>query len=68
MRATPITSAPERADDVYLRRGELKPRITYERQLAGFVWVSAQAGLRYNYRFDAFRQPEPRWLEPRSVQ
>ncbi|MBC8082116.1 MAG: hypothetical protein H7Z21_02790 [Hymenobacter sp.] len=41
--------------DVYLRRGELKPRITYERQLSGFVWVSAQAGLRYNYRNDAFR-------------
>ncbi|HEX8507361.1 MAG TPA: DUF6268 family outer membrane beta-barrel protein [Hymenobacter sp.] len=43
------------ADEVYLRRGELKPRITYERQLSGFVWVSAQAGLRYNYRNDAFR-------------
>ncbi|GAA3998095.1 hypothetical protein GCM10022408_06040 [Hymenobacter fastidiosus] len=45
--------------DVYLRRGELKPRITYERQLAGFVWVSAQAGLRYNYRNDAFRNQDP---------
>lgn len=45
--------------EVYLRRGELKPRITYERQLAGFVWVSAQAGLRYNYRNDAFRNQDP---------
>ncbi|SFQ28256.1 DUF6268 family outer membrane beta-barrel protein [Hymenobacter arizonensis] len=43
------------ADEVYLRRGELKPRFTYERQLSGFVWLSAQAGLRYNYRNDAFR-------------
>ncbi|HEX8350995.1 MAG TPA: hypothetical protein VF598_13610 [Hymenobacter sp.] len=46
-------------DDVYLRRGELKPRLTYERQLVGFVWVSAQAGLRYNYRNDAFRNQNP---------
>jgi hypothetical protein len=42
-------------DEVYLRRGELKPRFTYERQLSGFIWLSAQAGLRYNYRNDAFR-------------
>ncbi|GAA3919470.1 DUF6268 family outer membrane beta-barrel protein [Hymenobacter algoricola] len=45
--------------DVYLRRGELKPRVTYERKLAGFVWLSAQAGLRYNYRNDAFRDQNP---------
>ncbi|MGY2132148.1 DUF6268 family outer membrane beta-barrel protein [Hymenobacter sp. HD11105] len=45
--------------DLYLRRGELKPRVTYERQLAGFVWVSAQAGLRYNWRFDAFANQNP---------
>ena len=43
---------------MYLRRGELKPRITYERKLAGFVWVSAQAGFRYNYRNDAFRNQD----------
>ncbi|WP_231590778.1 DUF6268 family outer membrane beta-barrel protein [Hymenobacter terrenus] len=47
------------ADDVYLRRGELKPRFTYEQQLTGFIWVSAQAGLRYNYRNDAFRNQNP---------
>jgi hypothetical protein len=46
-------------EDVYLRRGELKPRLTYERQLVGFVWLSAQAGLRYNYRNDAFRDQNP---------
>ncbi|GAA4047869.1 hypothetical protein GCM10022409_37750 [Hymenobacter glaciei] len=45
--------------DVYLRRGELKPRFTYEQRLAGFVWVSAQAGLRYNYRNDAFHHQNP---------
>ncbi|RSK48478.1 DUF6268 family outer membrane beta-barrel protein [Hymenobacter rigui] len=45
--------------DVYLRRGELKPRITYERQLAGFIWLSGQVGYRYNYRFDAFNNQNP---------
>ena len=45
--------------ELYLRRGELKPRLTYERQLSGFVWLSAQAGLRYNYRNDAFRNQDP---------
>lgn len=38
---------------VALRRGELKPRITYERQITGFMWLSAQAGMRLNWRFDA---------------
>lgn len=45
--------------DVFLRRGELKPRINYQRQLAGFVWVSAQAGLRYNWRFNGFSSQNP---------
>lgn len=46
-------------DDVYLRRGELKPRLTFERRLTGFVWIGAQAGFRYNYRNDAFRDQNP---------
>ncbi|AII51213.1 DUF6268 family outer membrane beta-barrel protein [Hymenobacter sp. APR13] len=50
---------PVNGQDVYLRRGELKPRITYERQLTGFIWLSAQAGFRYNYRFDAFSKQNP---------
>jgi len=45
--------------DVYVRRGELKPRLTFERQVSGFVWVSAQAGFRYNYRNDVFRNQNP---------
>ncbi|MDZ7899053.1 MAG: hypothetical protein U5N85_13650 [Arcicella sp.] len=47
------------AADVYIRRGELKPRITFETKLMGFIWLSAQAGLRYNYRFDAFSTQNP---------
>jgi hypothetical protein len=45
--------------NAYLRRGELKPRVTYERKLAGFVWLSAQVGWRYNWRFDVFRTQNP---------
>ena len=45
--------------DLFVRRGELKPRITYERKLSGFVWLSAQAGYRYNWRFDAFSGQNP---------
>jgi hypothetical protein len=35
-----------------LRRSELKFRLMYEQQLFGFVWLSVQAGWRYNYRFN----------------
>ncbi|WP_266363765.1 DUF6268 family outer membrane beta-barrel protein [Tellurirhabdus rosea] len=45
--------------DLFVRRGELKPRITFERQLSGFVWLSAQLGYRYNWRFDAFATQNP---------
>lgn len=47
------------ASDVYLRRGEMKPRVTFETKLTGFVWLSAQAGLRYNWRFDAYNTQNP---------
>ena len=36
-----------------VRRGELRARLEYMRQLSGFIWVSAQAGLRYDYIFNA---------------
>ena len=42
------------ASDVYLRRGELKPRITFETKLTGFMGLSAQARLRYNWRFNDY--------------
>ena len=45
--------------DTYLRRGEMKPRITFEKKLKGFIWVSAQAGWRYNWRFDGFANQNP---------
>ncbi|MCU0419976.1 MAG: DUF6268 family outer membrane beta-barrel protein [Cyclobacteriaceae bacterium] len=35
-----------------LRRSELRIRFTFERSLKDFIWVSAQAGLRYNWSFN----------------
>ncbi len=37
--------------DVELRRSELRMRAVYERQLSGFIWLSVQAGYRYNFRY-----------------
>lgn len=42
--------------EIYLQRGELKPRLMWDRKLAGFIWFNAQAGLRYNWRFDGMNQ------------
>jgi hypothetical protein len=36
----------------FLQRGEIKPRLTYERSLSGFWWISIQAGMRVNGRFN----------------
>ncbi len=43
----------------FLRRGEVKPRLTYERQLKNFIWLTAQAGLRINQRFDIYATQNP---------
>jgi Domain of unknown function (DUF6268) len=36
-----------------IRRGEMRPRIELQRQLSGFVWLSAQLGWRYNWSYNA---------------
>ncbi len=41
---------------VFVQRGEFKPRVMWDKKLSGFVWLSAQAGLRYNWRFDVMNQ------------
>jgi hypothetical protein len=45
--STNASSAP-----TFLQRGEIKPRLIYERSLFGFWWLSAQTGLRVNGRFN----------------
>jgi hypothetical protein len=39
-------------DALFVQRGEMKPRIIWDRKISGFFWLSAQAGMRYNWRFD----------------
>jgi hypothetical protein len=38
--------------NTYLQRGEIKPRLMWEKKLKGFIWLSAQAGYRLGYRFN----------------
>lgn len=47
-------------NNLELRRSEIRPRITYERAITDFIWISAQLGYRINYNFnidkgDSFR-------------
>lgn len=42
--------------EVFIQRGELKPRIIWDKKISGFIWFSAQAGLRYNWRFDVMNE------------
>lgn len=39
-------------NNLELRRSEIRPRITYEFALKGFMWLSLQAGYRINYNFN----------------
>jgi len=39
--------------ELEIRRGELRFRFEYQRQLWGFIWGTVQAGYRYNYSFNA---------------
>ncbi len=44
-----------RADELEVRRGEIRLRLIYEFAVKDFVWMSVQAGYRINYRFDVDR-------------
>ncbi len=44
-------------NDLEIRRSELRFRFKYERQLVGFVWMSANFGYRYNYSFNVDQVP-----------
>jgi len=48
------------ANSLEIRRGELRMRLEHQRQLKGFVWLSIQAGYRYDWTFDADNLPEGR--------
>ncbi len=38
--------------NLWLQRGEIKPRIQWEKQIKNFIWLSTQAGVRINGRFN----------------
>jgi hypothetical protein len=40
-----------------IRRSELRTRVEFQRQIAGFIWLSAQIGWRYNWSFNADALP-----------
>lgn len=48
------------AESWEIRRGELRTRVEYQRQLFGFVWLSVQAGWRYNWSYNVDTLPEGR--------
>lgn len=41
------------ANSLEIRRGELRLRLDYQRQLKGFIWLSVQAGYRHDWSFNA---------------
>ncbi len=48
------------ANSFEIRRGELKPRVEWQRQLYGFFWLSLQGGVRIDYSYDADYLPQGR--------
>jgi hypothetical protein len=40
-------------NELFIQRGELKPKIMWDQKISGFIWLNLQAGLRFNWRFDA---------------
>ena len=45
---------------VFIQRGEMKPRIMWDKKVSGFIWLNAQVGLRYNWRFDVMNEYDAR--------
>jgi hypothetical protein len=42
-------------NDLELKRSELRFRLTYEKSIYNFIWISVQAGYRVNYNFNVDR-------------
>jgi hypothetical protein len=51
---------PSPNGQVFIQRGELKPRVMWDKKLKGFFWLNVQAGLRYNWRFDVMNEYDAR--------
>jgi hypothetical protein len=42
--------------DLFLQRGELKPKLMWDQKISGYIWLNLQAGMRLNWRFDAINK------------
>jgi Domain of unknown function (DUF6268) len=51
---------PSPNGQVFIQRGELKPRVMWDKKLSGFFWFNVQAGFRYNWRFDVMNEYDAR--------
>ena len=36
-----------------IRRGEVRPKLEFQTKISGYIWASVQAGLRYDWSYDA---------------
>jgi hypothetical protein len=45
---------------IFIQRGELKPRIMWDKKISGFIWLNAQVGMRSNWRFDVMKEYDAR--------
>ena len=59
-RLNDLSEAEFDGESLEIRRGEMRWRFMWQRQLAGFIWLQAQAGWRYNWSYDADLLPEGR--------
>lgn len=48
-----LNNLSQNGNSFEIRRGEIRPRIEWNRKLIGFFWLNAQVGSRINYSFDA---------------
>ncbi len=42
--------------EVFIQRGEFKPKVMWDKKLSGFVWFHAELGMRYNWRFEVMNE------------
>jgi hypothetical protein len=52
-----LNSLSDPNNNVELRRGELRFKLDYQRQLKGFIWIGVQAGFRQNLSYNVDKLP-----------
>jgi len=49
-------------NDLELKRSEIRARLSYEKLITGFIWLTVQAGYRVNYNFNIDKGDELRLI------